>query len=105
MTNGVNYLRFNTSSPRFTTYAESKNVGNIVFYKASSGKENQYSISNSYIRFGNAFDKELYQALLNKGENVSFGIELSKDGTNYNSYSLNPVSVDQIGAKNENKDG
>ena len=105
MTNGTNYLRFNTSSPRFTTYSQSKNVGDIVFYKGTSGKEEKYSVSNAYIRFGNAFETELYQALLNKGENVSFGIELSKNGIEFNSYTLNPVYVDEIGAKTENPDG
>lgn len=105
MTDGTNYLRYNTGSPRFTTYKQSTNVGSIVLYKGASGVSEKYFVSNPYLRFGNGMEKSLYQGLLAKGSKVSFGIELSKDGVEYTSYEVTPVYVDSIGAKLANPNG
>ena len=102
-TNSRNNLKYNSSAKLFSCYASGQQA--VQIYKKTSGKGTTIDISNAYIRFGGGISKSTYQGLLTLGEDVSFGVSLSKDGINYTDYLANPVYVDSIGAKVENVNG
>jgi len=105
-TNTRNVLRYNpngTNDPLFSCYASGQQA--VAIYKKTGGKETTIDVSNAHIRFGGGISKSTYQGLLALGENVSFGVSLSKDGINYTDYSANPVYVESIGAQVENANG
>ncbi|MDY5982900.1 MAG: endonuclease [Anaeroplasma sp.] len=102
-TNSRNNLKYNSSAKIFSCYASGQQA--VQIYKKTSGKGTTIDISNAYIRFGGGISKSTYQGLLTLGEDVSFGVSLSKDGMNYTDYLANPVYVDSIGAKLENVNG
>ena len=103
--NTRNILRYNPNrnDPLFSCYASDQQA--VQIYKKTGGQETTIDVSNAHIRFGGGISKSTYQGLLALGENVSFGVSLSKDGINYTDYSVNPVYVDSIGATVENSNG
>ncbi|MCR5231127.1 MAG: endonuclease [Acholeplasmatales bacterium] len=104
---GVNAnLQYNSGSPRFTTYATSSNQSDVKIYKLSgSSEKTTYTYSNVYLRYGTGLSKELYDALLEEGTEVSFGVAVSVNGTTFTNYTFNPVRVASIGAKTEDQNG
>ena len=101
--NSRNDLKYNSSAKLFSCYASGQQA--VQIYKKTGGQETTIDVSNAYIRFGGGISKSTYQGLLALGENVSFGVSLSKDGINYTDYSVTPVYVDSIGATVENANG
>lgn len=101
------YLKYNESATRFTSYeSKSGNVELISFFKKTGGVEATYTVSNASIRFGEFMKKSVYEELLTKGTNVTFGIELALDPyAGYTEYELTPVFVNQMGAKEEDPNG
>lgn len=105
-TNSKNVLSYNpngNNDPLFSCYSSVQQA--VAIYKKTGGKETTIDVSNAHIRFGGGISKSTYQGLLALGENVSFGVSLSKDGINYTDYSANPVYVESIGAQVENANG
>ena len=101
---GKGNLQYNSSSPRFTTYTSSQKM--IRIYKLSgSSEKTTYTYSNVYLRYGTGLSKELYDALLEEGTEVSFGVAVSVNGTTFTNYTFNPVRVASIGAKTEDQNG
>lgn len=97
-------LQYNNSSPRFTTYTSAQQ--SIKIYKAN-GKSSQtsYSYSNVALRYGAFMDLSLYDELLESGNDVSFGVALSLDNTNFANYLCTPARVDYAGAKDISENG
>ena len=103
---GVNYLKYNSSSPRFTTYSsKTSGMTDLNIYRKTSKNKITYDISKVCIRFGVGMDKSLYEGLLNKSSDVSFGIELKMDNDEFKSFEMNPVYVNSIGDKEEDPTG
>lgn len=101
--NSKNDLKYNSSAKLFSCYASGQQA--VQIYKKTGGQETTIDVSNAHIRFGGGISKSTYQGLLALGENVSFGVSLSKDGINYKDYSVNPVYVESIGAQVESTNG
>lgn len=100
----VGNLQYNSDMPRFTTYTSSQKM--IRIYKLSgSSEKTTYTYSNVYLRYGTGLSKELYDALLEEGTEVSFGVAVSVNGTTFTNYTFNPVRVASIGAKTEDQNG
>ena len=103
-TGGIATVTNSASNIGFTTYTSSQKL--LTLFKASGTTEKTtYTYSNVYLRYGTGLSKELYDALLEEGTTVSFGVAVSIDGTNYTNYTFNPVRVAEIGAKTESSDG
>ena len=98
-----NKLMYNSSSSIFSCYSSTQKQ--VAIYKKTGGQETTIDVSNAHIRFGGGISKSTYQGLLALGENVSFGVSLSKDGINYTDYAVTPVYVNSIGDTVENANG
>lgn len=103
--NTRNVLKYNQSSSLFSCYASDSNQKDVSIYKKTGGIITTYTVSNAYIRFGGGMDKSLYEELLELGDNVSFGVALSKNGTTYSYYTCSPAYVASIGATEATSNG
>ena len=88
-----NTVRYNSTSGVFSCYSSGQKDIAIYVKTSSSYEQTNYSYSNMKIRFGAFLDKDLYEYILDTDANASFGVILSKDGINYDSYICTPAMV------------
>jgi hypothetical protein len=88
-----NTVRYNSTSGVFSCYSSGQKDIAIYVKTTSSYEQTNYSYSNMKIRFGAFLDKDLYEYILDTDANASFGVILSKDGINYDSYICTPAMV------------
>ena len=88
-----NTVRYNATSGLFSCYSKGQSDIAIYVKVASSYEQTNYSYSNMKLRFGAIIDKDLYEYILEADANASFGLMISKDGENYDSYICTPSMV------------
>lgn len=88
-----NTVRYNATSGLFSCYSKGQSDIAIYVKISSSYEKTNYSYSNMKLRFGAILDKDLYEYILDADANASFGLIISKDGENYDSYICTPSMV------------
>ena len=102
--NSKKILRYNSSNDLFSCYASGQNP--VYIYKLSGSSEKTvYTYSNVKLRYGVGMTKELYDSLVDTYDNVSFGVAISLDGTNYKNNECSVAQVESLGAKEESNTG
>ena len=88
-----NTVRYNATSGLFSCYSKGQSDIAIYVKTSSSYEKTNYTYSNMKLRFGAIIDKDLYEYILDADANASFGLIISKDGENYDSYICTPSMV------------
>lgn len=67
----------------FATYRSGQQPVSLYRKVTETKDVTEYAYNDTYLRFAGIITNELYQTLLTQDSNATFGIALSKDGTNY----------------------
>ena len=101
-----NVLQFNVNNdPKIFSCYKSASQTALAIYKKSAGQTETYSFSKVQLRFGQGMDKSLYDELMKKGTNVSFGVELKEGDSEFIAHEMNPAIVAKLGDAVESSNG